>query len=83
MSATETLDERSKKSFVFIASELNRIFPDLDLRFNLKAGSKQIRFLVADIAEDTFELNLDEQEPQELIYEATLAIKEIARLFDA
>ncbi len=83
MASQEALDERSKKSFVFIASELNRLFPDLDLRFNLKAGSSQIRFLVADVTEDPLELDLDEQDPQKLVYEASLAIKEIAQLFDS
>ena len=77
--AHEILEEE----FHFIVRELTNVFPELDLRFNLQAGSNRIRYQIADVSHDTYEAQIGAQSAQNILNEAILNIKAIARRFDA
>lgn len=78
----ETRKEINKR-FIFVAHELINKFPNLDLRFNLKMGTKSLRYKAAAVSGDIFELPLEERRPEEILYDAIFNIKQIAELFDA
>ena len=76
-------DEGSLSSrFQDVARELSNYFPTLDLRFNLRSDNDTIRCLVAEDAEEVFEMSLADQDPRHLVYEAVFAIKEAFGLLD-
>ena len=72
-----------EKQFVFIANELNNRFPDLDLRFNFVRQSSQVRFFAASISRRVHELQLGNNNPRDLIHQATFTLKEVAQIYDA
>ena len=72
-----------KERFLFVANELHMQFPDLDLRFNLREGSSQLRFMVGAVSPDIVEIDLDESSVEEIIYAAIFQVKELAQIFDA
>lgn len=62
---------------------LNENFPNLDLHFNHTMGSNTIRLYAPNISEQILELEIDAKPIDEIVTEATFAIKELAQLFDA
>jgi hypothetical protein len=81
-SAAKPLDPL-KRQFLYLASELNRGFPDLDLHFNLQAGTRRFRFFAAAIQSDIFEFNLGNGQVNDLLVEATFLLKQITCRYDA
>ena len=73
----------NEEQFVKLANELNYRFPDLDLRFNLKSGSNQVRYVAAAVSSKVHSISLDDRSPGEMLHQAIFNIKEIARLYDA
>ena len=76
-------NDRMHEKFVCVATLLSNQFPDLDLRFNLTSGSSTVRFQVATVSDQIFELDLESNESTFLVHNAILSIKEVARLFDS
>ncbi len=72
-----------KERFLFVANELHSQFPNLDLRFNLREGSSQLRFMIGAVSPDVVEIDLDEASVEEIIYAAIFQVKELAQIFDA
>jgi hypothetical protein len=72
-----------RTEFMEIAIQLENIFPELDLRFNLQQNSKQIRYKVAAVSSDIFVLDLDKASKDEVLHEAIFTIKHVAQIFDA
>ncbi len=72
-----------RDQFVFLATELSNLFPELDLRFNLQSGTNQLRYRAVAVSKEVFELPLGKRSAQELLHQAIFTIKERARLFDA
>jgi hypothetical protein len=58
-------------------------FPELDLRFNYQEGTTYLRYLAPDVSSHIFEVEIVERSMDEIVLEAILNIKEIAKLFDA
>lgn len=83
MPSTEISVKKIEEHFVYVASALNDYFPDLDLRFNMRSGTTHIRCIIPEHSAEALELDLGAMNPQELLNEAILSIKVIARLFDA
>ena len=79
----QTENEEISQQFVFLASRLSTEFPELDLRFTLRSGSSKMRFTIADLDSEYFDLDLDIGRSFEALYEAIFAIKQITRTFDA
>lgn len=69
--------------FRSISSELNKQFPDLDLRFTMQQDSRSMRFRAAAVSESILELDLGDSPTENLLHQAIFAIKELASLFDA
>ena len=78
-----TEEKTIETQFVELASELNLVFPELDLRFSLKSESEEMRYYAAAVSDEILELTLGSKSTLELMYEATFALKELAQLFDA
>lgn len=78
-------NEQLHKQFLYIANELCNRFPGLDLRFNLNQGTGRFRLLLPKVPsrQRYVELTLGQRETDELLTEATFAVKEIAQIFDA
>jgi hypothetical protein len=71
-----------REEFIYIANELTGRFPDLDLRFNLRNGSKRCRLVMPTVTSHVVELSLGRGNPEALLHEAIFAVKELAQLFD-
>jgi len=83
MKAAGSQRQHLTKQFVYFASRVSAFFPDLDLRFNLQGNSTKIRYSIPDVSKEVFELSLGGGKIEELIHEATFAIKEAAGRYDA
>ncbi len=65
-----------------VAEKLSFVFPEFDLRFNWLEGGNLLRCIVPDVNPDEvleFELG---GATDEIVWEATFAVKELAQLFD-
>ena len=71
------------KSFSFLAQELFNAFPCLDLKLNHLAEEGKIRLFVNQRMLEPIELKLAEENPLDLLNEATFSIKELAGIWDA
>jgi hypothetical protein len=80
---SNSTQELVRRQFVFLASELSNTFPELDLRFNLRSGTNQLRYKAAAVSQKIFELPLGESDSRALLHQALFTIKEAARLYDA
>ena len=74
--------ENPQSHFIFVASELIKQFPDLDLRFNFQNGTHCMRLMIASISRDIIELSMESENPEAALHDAMFAVKERARLFD-
>lgn len=83
MSATDKHMDPIRKQFVQVAHELAVRFPDIDLRFSLTSGTKVLRYRAANISSEILEVELGSNKTQDIINEAILTIKALARHFDA
>lgn len=73
------LDER----FTRFAQRLSTNFPELDLRFGRAEGSSGAVYLVPEHSDETFEIDLKEMRLDDLINEAIMNVKAVARQFDS
>lgn len=71
-----------REQFIEVAHRVSCSFPELDLRFSLKSGTHQLRFVAADVSDEIYEIELGVDETEILVMDAILTIKEVARLFD-
>lgn len=71
-----------EKRFVRIANDLSAHFPELDLRFNWKRGSRRARFIAPEVTDEVFEMNIGVDDIERLLQEAIFTIKEVAKRFD-
>jgi hypothetical protein len=78
-----TKELNPEERFVLLAMELQRTFPELDLRFNLLDGSTTARCLIPELSEEALELSLNGRELSKTLHEAIFSIKQLAHLFDA
>ena len=75
--------EKIHDRFVRISSEIANSFPSLDLRFSMRSDSSKLRFWAEGVSARVFELDLSKADSRAAVYQAVLAIKEAARLYDA
>jgi len=80
MKTLESTEDRIHSRFVALARELDRHFPNLDLRFNLCRSTARV---LSHKNSSPLEFDLEDCEPQELVHQAIFSIKEQARIFDA
>ncbi|MCB0345979.1 MAG: hypothetical protein KDD66_12740 [Bdellovibrionales bacterium] len=72
----------SEQQILDVAEKLSFVFPDFDLRFNWLEGGNCLRCILPDVNPDEvleFELG---GATEEIIWEATFAVKQLAQLFD-
>lgn len=76
-------DNKNTEQFVAIASAVSFHFPELDVRFTRRDGSAVVRYQASGTSPETFELRLGAKPTRQLINEAILNLKAVARMFDA
>lgn len=72
----------SEQRFVFVATELQRAFPDLELHFNHLDGTTTARCIIPELSDEILEIPLESEELSLTLHEAIFAIKVLAQLFD-
>lgn len=72
--------QEQQKRFRQLAHELSSHFPDLDIAFGMSEEDNKV---YCQIDDDQLEIYLDEMAPEELVYEAIFALKELRGRFDA
>ena len=77
------MDEVRTSELIAIARKVSQEFPDLDLRFNICENGSTIRLLAPDLTEHPIDLDANIEDSQQILYEAILAVKEVAKRFDA
>ena len=83
MPSTTVLESDMEKEFVAVAMQLYSFFPELDLSFNLLAGTGQFRCFISDHPNTPIELALGLSDTQKTVHEAVFAIKALTGKFDA
>lgn len=68
--------------FVTLATQISNFFPELDLRFNLQHGSTTLRYMIAGLSDDVYELEFDTNDIHPTVHEAVFAIKQLIGRFD-
>ena len=79
----EAQNDPMKARFLFLACELSRHFPELDLHFNLEQDSGKFRYFAAAIDSDIFEHDLGDLDVKSVLYDATFTLKQASGRFDA
>ncbi len=81
--STDVQSDPLKARFLFLACELSRHFPELDLHFNLEPDSGMFRYFAAAIDSDIFEHSLSQADVKSVLYDATFTLKQATGRFDA
>ncbi len=74
---------KSKVQLETVVDELSRLFPDLDLRFNIMEDSSALRCIAAEYPRNAFDILLGWRSVDVIVQEAALKIRKIAGLLDA
>ncbi len=73
-----------KKQFVYLATEISNHFPELDIRFNLRTDTNEVRCSIPDFGGGAcFEFVLEVKRTKQLLHEAVFMVKEMTNRFDA
>lgn len=68
--------------FVTLATQISGFFPELDLRFNLQHGSSRLRYMIAGLSDEVYELEFDTIDIGPTLHEAVFTIKQLLGRFD-
>ena len=78
-----TPSKKQEELFIELATRLTNQFPGLDIRFNHLANSGQVRLRIPDYSSEVLEIPIDLNSVERALYDATFAIKQLCRQFDA